>query len=49
MVTKTREVVKVLHTHTHTHTHTCKYYIHLERKNNIDKHTNLAKGGDFFS
>ena len=40
MVTKTREVVEV--------PHTCKYYIHLERKNNIDKHTNLAKGGELF-
>ena len=44
MVTKTREVVKVLHTRTHRD----KYYIHLERKNNIDKHTNLVKGGELF-
>ena len=46
MVTKTREVVKVLHTRTHTHRD--KYYIHLENKNDIDKHTNLAKGGELF-
>ena len=44
MKTKTREVLKVLHTHTHTHTHTGKYYIHLETKNNIGKYINLAKG-----
>ena len=46
MVTKVHKVVKVLHTHTHTHTD--KYYIHLENKIDIDKHTNLAKGGELF-
>ena len=46
MVTKVHKVVKVLHTHTHTHTD--KYYIHLENKNDIDKHTNLAKGSELF-
>ena len=40
MVTKTREVAKVIHTD--------KSYIHLENKFDIDKHTNLAKGSELF-